>query len=155
MKSVRKRRKQTRDTSWISLVSWVPVCFQSSRYGFFLLVPNLVHRLLLAPALVQPVRAVEDDALDRTDVLVGVDHARRDDQAERGRVTDDLDLFPPVGRRFRPGVPEVNLEVRRADEAEVIGLVDVFVRPAGDAGLGHRHVGHDRVELGRQFVVPE
>src|SRR5688572_18183433 len=66
-----------------------------------LLVTNLVHRLILVPALVQPVRAVEDDALDRTDVLVGVDHARRDDQAERGGVPDDLDFFPPVGRRLR------------------------------------------------------
>ena len=55
--------------------------------------------------------------------------------------------------RVWPIVPHAKLEIGRADKAEKIGLVNVLVRPAGNAGVSRRDVGHGRKEVGSDFVI--
>src|SRR5207249_1995253 len=68
---------------------------------------------------------------------------------------DDVDVACLVGRRFRTNVPQVNLEVGRAEKAEVVGLIDVFVRAAGHADVGDGQVAHGRAQVRSELVVAE
>src|SRR5260370_4636195 len=115
--------------------------------------PYLVYRLLAARPLVEPIGAIEDDALVGADILVSMNHAGGDDEQHGVVDSDDFGLMREVGRRFRPVVPEIHLEVGRTQETKTIGLIDMLMRAASDAGLRHGNVRHDRMKLGRQFIV--
>lgn len=56
-------------------------------------------------------------------------------------------LVPWVGEFLR--VPERNAEIAGAEEGEQVGLGDVFVRAAGDAGERFADVGHRGMQVGR------
>ena len=58
-----------------------------------------------------------------------------------------------AGRGIVANVPEIKDEIARPDKREVVGLVDVRVRPAGDAGQRLAHVGHHRMLPGRKLVL--
>src|SRR5262245_34754792 len=115
--------------------------------------PDLIHGILLAWTFVKLIGAVEDQTGFATYVLIGMHYSRRDDHQHR--LVDAHHAAPEmaIGLRRRSIVPEVELEVGRADEAEAIGLIDVLVRAASHSGLGHRCVGHHRMVLCRQLVV--
>src|SRR5438477_9120443 len=79
------------------------------RVGFM---PNFIHRLLAANTLIEPVGTVEDNTLDTAHILVGVSHARGDDE-EHGLVdADGLGVEMIVSLRSGAIVPKINLEVR-------------------------------------------
>lgn len=82
---------------------------------------------------VEAVGAVEDPAGVVGDALIGVDDTGRDDDALHVGLADDGDLFLTACGGVRPGIPEVKLEIAGSHEGEVVGLLDVLMRSAGDA----------------------
>src|SRR5258708_690074 len=113
----------------------------------------LVNLLFSSGSFVEPVGAVENDALLGPDVFVSVHNAGRDDEQHRFVYADDFGLMSQVCGGFGSIVPEKHLEVGRADETETVGLIGMLMRATCDAGLGHGDVGHDRMKLGRQLIM--
>src|ERR1051326_1151147 len=52
-----------------------------------------------------------------------------------------------------PIVPHTQFEIRGTEKTEEVGLVHMLVRPAGDAGVSRRDVGHGRKKVGSNFVI--
>src|SRR5262249_41258484 len=104
--------------------------------------------LLAAGTFEKAVRAVENQARLGSDVLISVDDAGRDDDEHRAGSTHDFGLKVPVRGRSGAGVPEGRVEVRGGKKGKKVGLVNMLVRTAGDAGAAQRDIGHGRVEAG-------
>src|SRR6266513_26953 len=102
---------------------------QDERRRRIVFVANLVHRLFSSFAAIELIREIVDHARFRTDVLVGVNNARRNDKAGRMLAADHLGLSVPVGWRMGSIVPEIDFEIAGAYETEQVSLVDMFVRP--------------------------
>ena len=115
--------------------------------------PDLVHGFAASLARVEPVWAIDHEAVAVADILISVHDAFGND--DRLRIISAHREGHNFSERWRvwPIVPHAKLEVGRPDKAEKIGLIDVFVRPAGDAGIGRRDVGHGGQEVGSDFVM--
>jgi hypothetical protein len=87
--------------------------------------------------------------------LISVYDAGGDDDQHRPILANHFRDVSAVGRRGRPVVPQKNLEIGWAEETKAIGLVEVLVGTARDAGLAFGDIGHYRMKLGRQIVVTE
>src|SRR5258708_7760276 len=116
---------------------------------------DLIHGLSLARTAVEAVGRVEHQARLLADVLVGVDHAGRDDYQHGAARAHFLDLPDALGGRTGPAVPEIEAKPSRSEKAKAVGLFDVLVRPTGGARTGHRQVGHRRVKNVVHLVLTE
>ena len=115
---------------------------------------DLIDRLPFALAGVEAVGSIEDPADRIADISIGVDHSRWDDNRQRIGNSAHRPSLEAVGCRCWPGIPQNELKITGADEGEIVGLIDVFMGPTGHPGLGLADVGHHRVQLGIQFVLP-
>src|SRR3989304_1124758 len=119
------------------------------------LISHFVYRFFLAFALEEPVRAVYHEPFALSHIPVGV-HDPLGHDHYRGVRLSGYEPHPElVSRGFGPVVPEKYLEVRRPGKAEVISLIDMLVRPPGNARLGKRDVGHYRMVLAFGLVGAE
>src|SRR2546429_5030738 len=113
------------------------------KYGIgVVFVSNLVHGFAASLARVEPIWAIDHDAVAVADILISMHDAFGNDDSLR--IISAHHEGHNFSERWRvwPIVPHAKLEVGRPDKAEKIGLIDMLVRPAGDAGVGRRDVGH-------------
>src|SRR5690349_11384744 len=104
-------------------------------------------------ATIEPVRAVDHDAVHCADVLITMNHARR---YQHGRgIVRAHDERRRATKRFRvlAIVPQPQLEIRWSKETKEVGLIDVFVRTAGDARIRRRDIRHRRKKLCSQSIM--
>jgi hypothetical protein len=119
------------------------------------LVANFVHFLFSARAGIEPVREVDHHPHHRSDVLIGVHNPRGDDQ-RAGRIFPCQQNLPVhIGWRLFSVVPEIDLECRRPDESEEVGLVDVLVGTPGNSRTGHGDIHHHRPVCSINLILPE
>ena len=98
--------------------------------------PDLVHLFALAFARVKTIRAVDDEARNRANILVRMNDSQRHQHRFWIVFADDQRHHVIESFGVTAVVPHSKLEIRRPNEAEKIGLVYVFVRAARDARLG-------------------
>src|SRR5437879_8074253 len=125
-----------------------------AKYGVgVVFVPDLVHGFVASLARVEPVWAIDHDAVAVADILISMHDAFGNDNSLRIISAHHEGHDPSERWRVWPIVPHAKLEVGRPDKAEKIGLIDMLMRPAGDAGVGRRDVGHSGEEIGSDFVM--
>jgi hypothetical protein len=115
-------------------------------------VPNLVDRFCLVPTRIQLVREVEDGGVFGANVAIGMDDAGRDDHERGVRGADAVGLMT-LGVSG-PILPKVKFVVAE-DKRKSVGLVDMLVGAACDAGVSDANVAHARQEAIRKFVLAE
>ena len=98
---------------------------------------NLVRRQQLSGATVELIGKVEQQAGHIVCVLVAVHNAGRNHHADRAMRSDAFLLKDAIGRRGGAVVPQIQLEMGRAEKAEIIRLPTMFMR----ARTGARPVG--------------
>ena len=69
--------------------------------------------------------------------------------------TQHHDRAPTPRRTAGPDVPQEQLEVRRANKSEAVGLIHMLVWPAGYPWQGLGNVRHHRPPFLHQLVLPE
>ena len=118
-----------------------------------ILVPNLVHRLLPVVSGVQAVWTVEHHPLSLAHILVGVNHAFGDEHHEWVLLARLEAIMLLIGLGIFSVVPEIDAESGRTEKTEKVRLVHVLVWSASHAGVGHRDIAHDGVELLLQLIL--
>jgi len=95
-------------------------------------VSDLVHWFVVILAHIKSVRAIDYDAINQANVLVGMRDAPGNDHAF-GSSMPATNVKRCDRSRSRDGCPHAESEIPRADKTEEISLIDVLVWPAGDA----------------------
>src|SRR5207237_81764 len=104
------------------------------RFGIVFMT-NLVNCFLTTLTHIQPVRAINHDAVYRADVLIGMDDAFRNNDRLWIIRADGQRHHVPVSRRVAAIVPHPQFEIGRPKEAKQIGLVDMLVWAASNAWI--------------------
>src|SRR6185369_1391158 len=108
--------------------------------------PDFVNRLVFSLAGIQSVRSIENNSVFKAHILIRVNYPRGDYQRCRSIRPAEERLSFPVSRRVLACIPEVDLEVCRSDKAEIVRLLNMFMRSTCDAGYRHGDIGHLRPE---------
>lgn len=119
---------------------------------FVFLVADLIDRIFLSPAGIEPVREVQHEGFLVASVSIGVDNARGDKYDTRiGAAHSELEIRCGFAG---PIFPEKQV-VLSIDEREAVGLVNMFVGAASDSGFGDGEVGHGGFETIGELVISQ
>jgi hypothetical protein len=123
--------------------------------GGIIFVPDLVNRLFPALTGIEAIRGVKDQAIGTAHVPVGMDHPCRHNGKEGIPFPTLHYLAHAIGWRMPAAVPEIETKDGRADKAEAVSLVAVFMGTASNSGTCHGNVGHCRCKTCWQFISTE
>ncbi len=98
---------------------------------------DLINLILPPSPRIEPVGHVDHHSHHRADILVGMNHAGRDDQSLRLLFAGHYNLPGRKGGRFLSTIPEDNPEAGRTEKGKEISLLIVFMWAPGNARTGH------------------
>jgi hypothetical protein len=129
--------------------------FQFERRGFVVLVSDLIRGFLSPGARIKPVRKIEHHAVNRPDILIGVNDTGWNQHGHGILFAGFKPVLVFKRRRIGAIIPEIDAKGRRAGEGEAIGLLSVFMWPAGHTRSCHGNVAHGRSISFGKLVLPE
>jgi hypothetical protein len=99
----------------------------SETTGGVVLISYFVRRYGSAPSSMKSIRRIKDNAINRPDVLVGMDHTGRNYDHHIKLLADPQLTHFVIGGGVWPVVPKTQKKSGRADKAKTVGLFPMFV----------------------------
>src|SRR5260370_1850457 len=116
-------------------------------------VSDLVHWFVVILAHIKSVRAIDYDAINQANVLVGMHDAPGNDHCFRFVDAGHQRQNVAIGLGVGTVVPHAASEMRGPDKTEEISLIDVLVWPAGDARERRGNISHHGEKLSRELIM--